>query len=82
MGKVGTLVALRSGGLCKVQFKQQKMCGGRGAFAVRAAEPPKKMLGIPDDYEVAALVPIGYPKDYFVEQRPISSQEKLHYDRW
>jgi len=40
------------------------------------------MLNIPSDYEVAALIPIGYPKDYHVKQRPISLQEKLHYDRW
>jgi len=42
----------------------------------------KKMLEIPDDYEVSALVPIGYPKDYFVKQRPLSLREKIHYNKW
>jgi nitroreductase len=51
-------------------------------FVTNDTEPLKKLLGIPDDYDVAALIPIGYPKDYFVKQRPISLQEKLHYDRW
>ena len=51
-------------------------------FITNDTEPLKKMLSIPDDYEVAALIPIGYPEDYFVKQRPISLQKKLHYDRW
>jgi nitroreductase len=42
----------------------------------------KKMLGIPDDYEVAVLVPIGYPQEYFVKQRPLSLQEKIHCSKW
>ena len=42
----------------------------------------KKMLDIPSDYEVAALIPIGYPQEYFVKQRPLSLQEKIHYDTW
>lgn len=51
-------------------------------FITNDTEPLKKLLGVPGDYEVAALIPIGYPKDYFVKQRPISLREKLHYDRW
>jgi len=51
-------------------------------FITNDTAPLKKLLGVPDDYEVAALILIGYPKDYFVRQRPISLQEKLHYDRW
>jgi hypothetical protein len=82
VGKVGTFIILRPGSFAKVQFKQQKTCGGRGAFAVEAAEPPKKILSISNDYEVAALIPIGYPKDYIVEQRPTSLQETLHYNIW
>jgi len=42
----------------------------------------KKMLRVPDDYEVAVLIPIGYPEEYFVKQRPLSLQEKTHYNRW
>ncbi len=51
-------------------------------FITNDTEPLKKMLSIPSDYEVSALIPIGYPKEYYVEQRPISLQEKLHYDKW
>jgi nitroreductase len=42
----------------------------------------KKMLGIPNDYEVAVLIPIGYPQEYSVTQRPLSLQEKIHYSKW
>jgi nitroreductase len=42
----------------------------------------KKMLCIPDDYEVAVLIPVGYPQEYFVKQRPLSLREKTHYDKW
>jgi len=42
----------------------------------------KKALGIPEDYEVAAIIPIGYPQDYFAKQKMVSQQEKTHYDKW
>jgi 5,6-dimethylbenzimidazole synthase len=42
----------------------------------------KKILGVPDDYEVATLIPVGYPQEYSVKQKPISLQEKTHYNRW
>ena len=51
-------------------------------FITKDTESLKKTLNMPGDYEVAALIPIGYPKDYFVKQKPILLQEKLHYDRW
>jgi nitroreductase len=42
----------------------------------------KKVLGVPEDYEVAALIPIGYPKDYFIKQKTVSLKEKIHYNKW
>jgi hypothetical protein len=42
----------------------------------------KKVLGVTDGYEVAAAIPIGYPEDYSVKQKPVSLEEKLHYDKW
>jgi nitroreductase len=42
----------------------------------------KKSLGIPDDYEVATLIPIGYPQEYSVKQKPVSTQEKIHHNKW
>lgn len=42
----------------------------------------KKSLGIPNDYEVATLIPIGYPQEYSVKQKPVSPQEKIHHDKW
>jgi nitroreductase len=42
----------------------------------------KNMLGIPDDYEVATLIPMGYPEKYFVRQKPVTLKEKIHYDKW
>jgi nitroreductase len=42
----------------------------------------KKMLGIPEGYEVAAAIPIGYPEDYSVKQKTVFLMEKLHYNYW
>ena len=42
----------------------------------------KKVLGVPNGYEVVAAIPIGYPGDYSVKQKPVSLEEKLHYDKW
>jgi nitroreductase len=51
-------------------------------FITKDTKPLKKILNMPNDYEVAALIPIGYPEDYFVKQRPILLKEKLHRNRW
>jgi nitroreductase len=42
----------------------------------------KQKLGIPDTMEVAALIPMGYPKGKFgpVIRRPV--EEVIHWDRW
>jgi len=42
----------------------------------------KEALGIPEGYEIAAIIPIGYPREYFVKQKMVSLQEKMHYDEW
>ena len=42
----------------------------------------KKLLGVPDGYEVAAAIPIGYPEDQPVTQKTVSLEDKLHYDKW
>jgi nitroreductase len=42
----------------------------------------KEVLGVPEDYEIAALIPIGYPKDHFVDQKAVSLSQKIHVDNW
>jgi nitroreductase len=42
----------------------------------------KRILGVPDDYEVATLIPIGYPQEHFVKQKSVSLEEKIHYNEW
>jgi len=42
----------------------------------------KEVLDMPPDYEVAAIIPIGYPTDYFVKQKTALLKEKVHYDKW
>lgn len=51
-------------------------------FMPRETASLKKMLGIPDDYEVATIIPIGYPERYYVKQKPVLLKEKIHYDQW
>ena len=54
-----------------------------GVTAVPHETPSlKKVLGVPNGYEVAAAIPLGYPEDYSVKQKPVSVEEKLHYDKW
>ena len=45
-------------------------------------ESYKKILGVLGDYEVATLIPIGYPKPYKVKQKPVLLQNKIHIDKW
>lgn len=42
----------------------------------------KQKLGIPDNMEVAAMIPMGYPKGKFgpVSRHPV--EEVIHWDRW
>ena len=64
------LLAMAAEGLCGVTFMTDDTM------------PLKTMLGIPDDFEVATLIPIGYPQGYFVKQKPVSLREKIHYNQW
>ena len=42
----------------------------------------REILRTPSDYEIAVLIPIGYAKPYEVEQKTVSSSEKIHIDKW
>jgi nitroreductase len=42
----------------------------------------KRTLSIPEDYEIAALIPIGYPAPYDVKQKPVILQNKIHMNKW
>jgi len=42
----------------------------------------KRILHVPSDYEVASLIPIGYPKPYEVKQKPALLQDRIHIDKW
>jgi nitroreductase len=39
-------------------------------------------LGVPDDYGLVVLMPIGYPKGRFGPVKRVSAAELTHYDRW
>jgi nitroreductase len=51
-------------------------------FMPHETTPLKKMLGIPDDYEVATMIPIGYPEEYHVKQKPVSLKKKTRWNKW
>jgi hypothetical protein len=42
----------------------------------------KEILEVPEDYEIAALIPFGYPTNYAVEQKPATLEKRIHIDRW
>jgi nitroreductase len=42
----------------------------------------KKVLNIPEDYEIATIIPIGYPKQYLIKQKLVSLPEKIHVNTW
>ena len=42
----------------------------------------RMVLGVPEGYEVAAVVPMGYPVDYSVKQKTVTLKEKLHFNKW
>ena len=43
----------------------------------------KTLLGIPEDYEVATFIPIGYPKaEPAIRQVEVSLEERIHVNQW
>ncbi len=43
----------------------------------------KRLLGIPDDYEIATFIPLGYPKKGpGIRQIMINLEERIHIDEW
>ena len=43
----------------------------------------KRLLGIPDDYEIATFIPLGYPKkEPNIRQIKINLEERIHIDEW
>lgn len=51
-------------------------------YKVKHEADVKMLLGIPDDWETVALIPLGYPRDKFgpVRRKPV--EEVTFYDRW
>jgi nitroreductase len=43
----------------------------------------KELLGIPDDYEIAAFIPLGYAeKEPGIRQIKVKPEERIHIDAW
>lgn len=51
-------------------------------YAPRETKGLKEFLGIPEDMEVAAVIPFGYPKQSPPEQEAPFLDRKIHIDRW
>jgi 5,6-dimethylbenzimidazole synthase len=42
----------------------------------------KRHLGIPDEYEVASIIPFGYPKHDVKPHNAIDVTDRMHIDKW
>jgi len=51
-------------------------------YVPRETKGLKRFLGIPEDMEVAAVIPFGYPKQPPQEREAPPLDRKLHTDRW
>lgn len=53
-------------------------------FIPQNIETVKEKLGIPDEFEIAAIVPIGYKADNakILTQKIINIAERRHYEKW
>jgi nitroreductase len=66
------LLALASENLFGVTYIPQK------------TDQVKKVLGVPDQLEVAAIIPFGYKEDETktVNQKQVDLKQKIHFNRW
>lgn len=46
------------------------------------SEGLKDYLGIPDGYEIASIIPFGYPREAPVPQEHEGLEDRLHMDKW
>ena len=53
-------------------------------FIPQNIETIKEKLGIPDELEIASIIPIGYKADdaKILKQKPINIPERKHYEKW
>lgn len=53
-------------------------------FIPQNTETIKRKLGIPDDLEIASIIPIGYMADdaRILKQKTIHISERKHYEKW
>ena len=53
-------------------------------FIPQNIETIKEKLGIPDDLEIAAIIPIGYKADdaKILTQKTINVAERIHNEKW
>lgn len=53
-------------------------------FIPQNIEIIKQELGIPDELEIAAIIPIGYKADNakILKQKTINIAERIHYEKW
>lgn len=53
-------------------------------FIPQNTETIKRKLGIPDNLEIASIIPIGYRTDdaRILKQKTINISERKHYERW
>ena len=65
------LLAMAAEGLCGVTMVPFRTYG------------VKKLLSIPDEYEIATFIPLGYPKkEPTIKQIKINLEERIHIDIW
>lgn len=53
-------------------------------FVPQYTDDLKKTLNVPDNLEIAAIIPFGYKSDYagILRQKGINLKEKIHFNKW